>query len=81
MKWQYKVVKHSVTGVFKPDVNPETIQKFMNGLGDAGWELVSASSVATGNGATIELVLILKRPADEAGESSVGPPPLPQPGE
>ena len=77
MKWQYKVLKHSVNGVFKPDVDPGLIEKSLAYYGDAGWELVSALSVATGNGATIEVVLMLKRPVSEPDQAALQPPPLP----
>lgn len=78
MKWQYKALKISVNGVFKPEVKTEVIEQALNEPGSAGWELVSSSSIATGNGATIEIVLIMKRPCDGAEQVASGPPPLPQ---
>ena len=68
----------SVNGVFKPDVNPLALEQPLNALGDDGWELVSALSVATGNGATIEIALMLKRPIAETEGIAGEPPPLPQ---
>lgn len=77
MSWQYKVVKVPVPGVFKPEVKAEAIEAVLAPLGAAGWELVSSFGVHAGNGATIEIVLTLKRPAAGAPPESEGPPPLP----
>lgn len=82
MTWEYKVVKVPVPGVFKPEVKEEAIDQALNQHGAAGWELVSALGVHTGNGATIEIVLMLKRPGGEAPPAPEppapdGPPPLP----
>ncbi len=78
MKWEYKVVKVPVTGVLKPNVNPTAIEQVLNGFGNAGWELVSMVSIATENGATIEVVLSLKRATAEAMQVPSAPPPLPE---
>lgn len=82
MIWEYKVEKVPVSGTFKPDVKVEAIDAVLDPLGAAGWELVSSFGIQTGNGATIEIVLMLKRPRAEAPSApeplaSDGPPPLP----
>lgn len=82
MAWEYKVVKVPVAGTFKPDLKVEAVDAVLDPLGAAGWELVSAIGIHTGNGATIEIVLMLKRPRGEAPPlsgppASGGPPPLP----
>ena len=77
MKWEHKVVKVPVAGTFKPDLKEEAVNKTLAPLGAVGWELVSAFGVHAGNGATIELVLMLKRPAGEEPPEPEGPPPLP----
>lgn len=75
MSWHYKVVKVPVPGVFKPEVKVEEVEQVLAPLGAVGWELVSSFSVTTGNGATIEIVLTLKRPAADAPPEPAGPPP------
>ena len=77
MTWEYKVVKVPVSGTFKPDVKVEAVEAALHPLGAAGWELVSSIGVQTGNGATIEIVLTLKRAGGGARPVSDGPPPLP----
>ena len=77
MAWEYKVLKVPVHGMFKPNVNAESIDQTLDQLGYQDWELVSAVGVQTGNGATIEIVLMLKRPAGGAVGAPKCPPPLP----
>jgi hypothetical protein len=74
MTWEYEVVKIPVSGLFKPDVKASALDRALDQLGSVGWELVSALGVQTGNGATIEIVLMLKRPV---AQTQGGPPPLP----
>ncbi|MCH7228553.1 DUF4177 domain-containing protein [Haloferula sp. A504] len=81
MAWEYKVVKVPIPGVFKPEVKAEAVEQVLNHYGADGWELVSAIGVHTGNGATIEIVSMLKRPRAAApappAPPAEGPPPLP----
>ena len=79
-QWQYKVLKIPATGMFCPSVNEMSMEQFLNHHGAYGWELVSMVDMNTGNGATIELVLTLKRPAARGQPTSGTPPPLPPEG-
>jgi len=80
MTWQYKTIRHPINGLFKPDLNAQTLDDTLNRLGCAGWELVSAFDLNTGNGASIEVVLLLKRPGGAANDAACAPPPLPASG-
>jgi hypothetical protein len=77
MAWEYKVLKVPVQGLFKPNVDASSLDQTLDRLGCGDWELVSSVGIQTGNGATIEIVLMLKRRAREAAGTSSGPPPLP----
>ena len=77
MKWEYKVVKVSVTGLLKPNVNPSAIEQILNEFGNTGWELVTTTSITSGNGATMEIVLSFKRTIQDASQFPSVPPPLP----
>ena len=69
--WEHMLLVSDITGMMKPNVNKVWEQKGKDGkadwdriqqLGKEGWELVSSFPIATGNGASIQIVWALKRP-------------------
>lgn len=77
MKWEYKVVKVPVYGLLKPNVNPSVIEHILNDFGQRGWEHVTTTSITTGNGSTMEIVLSFKRTIPDSSQFPSVPPPLP----
>ena len=71
MKWEYKTVKLQANSFpeGKPGFESREIDKFINQLGQEGWELVSTEGVIEGlfgrNPETIAIILFFKRTPDE----------------
>jgi len=61
-RWEYKSLHLDVAGWLGPKVEPDRLDAELNAHGDAGWELVSALDVNTGQGATAAIVALFKRP-------------------
>ncbi len=58
MKWEYKTVQYQGSGWFHTKVNSEEVDKELNQLGAAGWEL--AATLHPTSGGDVNL-LIFKR--------------------
>ena len=65
-RWEYQVVKFETGGLLGGIVDGEQIQRTLNTLGESGWEVATTSDTAMQNGATRDLVVILKRPLEDA---------------
>ena len=62
MKYEYKVLKFDLTGVFTPKFNHSEMEDQLNQLGAEGWELLHISEVLDMNSQTKILLLTMKRP-------------------
>ncbi|MBI3097476.1 MAG: DUF4177 domain-containing protein [Planctomycetes bacterium] len=63
--WEYTVLRLAAeAGMFDVGGNfdAQALSRRMNGLGQQGWELVTAFDTNTIKGATRDLVLLFKRP-------------------
>lgn len=61
-KWAYKTIKLGTTGWLAGGNLDETkLDDYMNKLGAAGWELVSAFDTNQASGASKDVVAIFKR--------------------
>ena len=63
-RWEYKSLHLDVVGWLGPKVDPGQLDAALNSHGDAGWELVSAFDVNSGQGVTSAIVALFKRPRD-----------------
>lgn len=61
-KWEYQTLKVQPGGWLGGKVDTDALRDQLNALGREGWELVSAFDTAGGQGASREVVAILKRP-------------------
>jgi hypothetical protein len=61
-RWEYKTVRIDVGGWLGPNVQPDALDAELNRYGEDGWELVSAFDVNEGNGSTMAIVTLFKRP-------------------
>ena len=61
MKWEYMTVLASASGWLGGKVDTQAFTNRLNELGREGWELVSAFDTNMYDGATRDVVLILKR--------------------
>jgi len=64
MKWEYKTLCLSISGLMVPNVNTDEIDTALGRLGRDGWELVSTFDTNAGRGRSHQLVAIFKRPRD-----------------
>lgn len=62
VRWEYRVMALQVGGLFAPNVDLDQLGNYLNGAGDEGWELVTVVDINHGQGRTVELVGIMKRP-------------------
>ncbi len=60
MKWEYKTLKLSISGMVTYKLDETQLDEDMTALGEQGWELVSALS-PVGGGSTRDIVAIFKR--------------------
>ena len=60
-RWEYQVIKFETAGLLGGIVDSEEMQRTLNSLGESGWELVSTSSVDMQQGATRDVIALLKR--------------------
>ena len=60
MKWEYKTLKLSISGMVAYKLDETELDEHMNALGEQGWELVSALSPIVG-GMSRDIVAIFKR--------------------
>jgi hypothetical protein len=62
-QWEYIVLDVGVAGFWLgPDLDGNALTAKLNELGAEGWEAVSLTQMAIGQGRTKDLVIILKRP-------------------
>lgn len=66
-RWEYQVLKFETGGLLGGIVDTEALQHSLNTLGREGWELVAQGSTTMQQGATRDLLAILKRQAPEGG--------------
>ena len=64
MKWEYKTIKIGTTGFSGGILDEVKFDKYMNDLGQQGWELVTAFDTNQGYGATRDVVAVFKRPVN-----------------
>ena len=63
MKWEYMTLLWDAgKGLLGGKLDREGLEDQLNGLGEKGWELVSASGTSKEGGSTRNIVLIFKRP-------------------
>lgn len=62
-KYEYKVVKVPMKGVFKRDVSPD-LDSVLNAEGKDGWKLVNSVVLASGFGESDQVVLIFIRESE-----------------
>ena len=60
-RWEYQVIKFETAGLLGGIVDSEEMQRTLNSLGENGWELVSTSSVDMQQGATRDVIAVLRR--------------------
>lgn len=61
MQWEYQTLKLAVTGFFGGNLNEAELAQQLNELGSDGWEMVTAIDLNMGNGASRNVVIVLKR--------------------
>ncbi len=61
MQWEYKTIKLGTTGFLGGNLDEAELDQGLNELGSQGWELVTALDTNQSQGATRDVVLILKR--------------------
>jgi Domain of unknown function (DUF4177) len=66
-RWEYQVLKFETAGLLGGIVDTDKVQQSLNALGREGWELVAADNTTMQQGATRDLLAILKREAPEDG--------------
>jgi hypothetical protein len=65
MKWEYKTIKVDTTGfVAGGKFDQDSFEQILNGLGERGWELVSAFDTNVEGGKSRHVVAMLKRPIE-----------------
>ena len=62
MKWEYKTIKLATTGFSGGKFDEKQLDRHMNELGSAGWELVAGFDTNKNAGETRDVVVIFKRP-------------------
>ena len=63
-RWRYEVLRVEPGGVLGNKMDVGELREMLNRKGAEGWELVSAFDTNYGEGATHEVILLLKRPAE-----------------
>jgi len=64
VKWEYRVETTEVGGTVQRNLDKMT-NKWLNELGNNGWELVGITTLNVGNGLTSKLAsLVFKRPIE-----------------
>jgi hypothetical protein len=64
MKWEYKTIKLGTKGFLGGKLDTNELENYMNELGRADWELVTAFDTNQECGATRDVVAIFKRPQE-----------------
>jgi hypothetical protein len=64
MRYEYKVLKFDVTGLFSAKVDFVDMERQLNELGSDGWQLVKVSTILKDTGITKLLVAVMQRPRD-----------------
>jgi hypothetical protein len=59
-KYEYKVVKVPMQGIFKRDIDP-SLNSTLNSEGNDGWQLINSITQASGFGESDQAVLIFMR--------------------
>lgn len=62
MKWEYKTVKFGAVGFLGVQFDEQKINEYLNKLGESGWELVSSFDLNEGDGNSLYIVMIFKKP-------------------
>jgi hypothetical protein len=62
MRWEYLTYKYQTGGFFGGKVDTDELRDALNRLGALGWELVSALDTNLNQGASRDIIMILKRP-------------------
>lgn len=60
--WEYLAMDIGVGGFLGPDINPQSVADSLNEAGRRGWELVSTTPVTRGEGRTVSILAVFKRP-------------------
>jgi hypothetical protein len=60
--WEYKTLKQATGGFVGGKLDVEELDAVLNKYGSAGWEVVSAFDTNQSNGASRDVIVILKRP-------------------
>jgi hypothetical protein len=61
-RWEYFVMYIEVGGLFRPDIDPRSIEESFNNAGAESWELVNIIDTNRSSGRTGEILAIFKRP-------------------
>lgn len=65
-RWEYMILDVSVAGFWLgPNLDGNALTAKLNELGAEGWEALGLSDMATTQGRTKDLVIILKRPVPD----------------
>lgn len=60
-RWEYKTIKFETTGFLGGILDLQTFTDELNDLGRSGWELVSCFDTNQSQGASREVIAVLKR--------------------
>jgi hypothetical protein len=60
-KWEYKILKMKKGTMAEGVIDEQGLEKMINHLGSNGWEVISTSPIAFGDGDTYFLCVFLKR--------------------
>ena len=63
LRWEYEALRVEPGGILGERMDLDELRALLNQKGAHGWELVSAFDTNYGEGATREVVLLLKRKA------------------
>lgn len=61
-QWQYHVLKMETAGMMGGKLDAAALQSSLDALGAAGWELVSCFDTNQYQGASRDVIAVLKRP-------------------
>jgi hypothetical protein len=60
-RWEYKTIALATTGLMGGKIDPVQLDKVLNPLGEAGWEIAAGFDTNQAYGQSRDVVIILRR--------------------
>ncbi|MGG1661446.1 DUF4177 domain-containing protein [Brevibacillus sp. NRS-1366] len=60
-KWEYRTIKFQTGGFFGGKLDTNEFEAMLNKMGEQGWELISCFDTSQSQGASRDVVTVLKR--------------------